>query len=94
MRLQRVLVEGDRKDLMDDLNSSAPYLSPYGTLVEELKQFIPLFSSIQFKFIPQSCNVTRSCLAKNALSLNSCKIWFGECSNFLTSYVHNDSLHA
>ena len=94
MRLQRVLVEGDCKDLMDDLNSSAPYLSPYGTLVEELKQFVPLFSSIQFKFISQSCNVIRSCLVKNALSFNSCKIWFGECSNFLTSYVHNDSLHA
>jgi hypothetical protein len=52
MRLQRVLVEGDCKDLMDDLNSSTPCLSPYGTLVEELEQFVPLFSSIQFKFIP------------------------------------------
>uniref|UniRef100_A0A2N9IZ43 RNase H type-1 domain-containing protein n=1 Tax=Fagus sylvatica TaxID=28930 RepID=A0A2N9IZ43_FAGSY len=46
MRLQRVLVEGDCKDLMDDLNSSTPCLSPYGTLVEELKQFVPIFSSI------------------------------------------------
>ena len=37
MRLQRVLVEGDCKDLIDDLNSSTPCLSPYETLVEELK---------------------------------------------------------
>ena len=92
MRLQRVLVEGDCKDLMDDLNSSTPCLSPYGTLVEELKQFVPLFSSIQFKFIPKSYNMTGSYLTKNALSFNSYKIWFGECPTLAFDWEWRQSI--
>ena len=49
-------------------------------------------SYVHFHFIPSSCNMVGSCLAKEAFNFTSCKTWIGVGPDFLLTAVQVDLL--
>ena len=59
------------QELLGLINLDSPSLAPIGVLVDDIRNWVPLFHFISFSFIKKNCNRASHALATEALSSNS-----------------------
>ena len=58
------------QELLGLINLDSPSLAPIGVLVDDIRNWFPLFDFIRFSFIRKNCNWATHALATKALSSN------------------------
>ena len=89
---RRLEVEVGNQELLGLINLDSPSLAPIGVLVDDIRNWVPLFHFISFSFIKKNCNRASHALATEALSSNSEQVWLEDYPAYLTSFVQIDSL--
>jgi hypothetical protein len=89
---RRLEVEVDNQELLGLINLGSPSLAPIGVLVDDIRNWVPLFHFISFSFTSENCNRASRALATEAVSSNFEQVWLEDYPTCLTSFVQIDSL--
>ena len=89
---RRLEVEVGNQELLGLINLNSPSLAPIGVLVDDIRNWVPLFHFISFSFISKNCNKASRALATEAVSSNFEQVWLEDYPTCITSFVQMDSL--
>ena len=89
---RRLEVEVGNQELLGLINLNSPSLAPIGVLVDDIRNWVPLFHFISFSFTSKNCNRASRALATEAVSSNFEQVWLEDYPTCLTSFVQMDSL--
>jgi hypothetical protein len=87
---ESIELEGDAREIILALGSSAEADSIYGNMVSETRQMLESFPSWRVSHVRREGNTVAHLLAKFAFSLQSQHVWLNSCPSMLVNAVNAD----
>jgi ribonuclease HI len=87
-----IILEGDAKQVVDDVNSRSPKQDVSGLFVEGIKMEMQELRGVSIAHVNREANNVAHLLAKEASTLEMDGVWLEECPNFILNAVLREIL--
>ena len=90
---QNVVLEGDALSLIQQLKSQDQNLSPWGLLVDDVKEYGTKFRRVLYSHVKRNGNSVAHNLAKHAICISDFQVWMEDVPSHIVPFLHLDVTH-